>query len=180
MQLAQNSSLLITVLQTILSWCSNHILELIVFLSIFVEVSKIKIKPLTALMNFVFKPIRKEINDMKEEMKKDMENLENRLSEDIRSLRQDQENEKKAVEELIEANEMSEISRIRWEIIEFANSIDNGQLHVRDEYRHIRDEHKKYETLIAKYNLENGIINEEMEKIENHYEENKNTTTVYF
>ena len=75
---------------------------------------------------------------------------------------------------------MAEISRIRWEIIEFSNSIENDQLHVRDEYRHIKDEYKKYELLIKKYNLENGIITEEIEKINKHYDENKNSNSVYF
>ena len=94
---------------------------------------------------------------MKEEFKKEIEDLRKDLTNQIDSLREDQEKEKEAIDELIYSNEMSEISRIRWEIIEFSNSIENGQLHVRDEYRHIRDEHKKYESLIQKYNLENGI-----------------------
>ena len=175
-----NSSIAVSVLQTILSWCANHIIEIIIFLSIFVEISKIKIKPISALANFIFKPIRKEILELKESMQKDMENMKKELSDEIQSLKIDQENEKKAIDELIEANEMSEISRIRWEIIEFSNSIDNGQLHVRDEYRHIKDEHKKYEALIEKYNLENGITTEEIEKINKHYEENKNNNSVYF
>ena len=75
---------------------------------------------------------------------------------------------------------MAEISRIRWTIIEFSNSISNGQLHVRDEYRHMKDEYKKYENLIDKYNLENGIVTEEIEKITKHYNDNKNTPSVYF
>ena len=83
-------------------------------------------------------------------------------------------------DELIYSNEMAEISRIRWTIIEFSNSLANGQLHVRDEYRHIKDEYKKYEGLIEKYDLENGIVTEEIEKINNHYNEFKDTPSVYF
>lgn len=180
MLMAQNSSIVVTVLQNILSWSANHIIEIIIFLSIFVEVSKIKVKPISALANFIFKPIRKEISELKESMQKDMESMEKRLSDEIQSLRIDQENEKKAIDELIEANEMSEISRIRWEIIEFSNSIGNNQLHVRDEYRHIIDEHKKYEMLIEKYGLENGIITEEIEKIKKHYEKNKDIDKMLF
>ena len=179
MLLAQNSSIVVNVLQTILSWSANHIIEIIIFLSIFVEVSKIKVKPISALANFIFKPIRKEIAELKESMQKDMLDMKKELSDEIQSLRIDQENEKKAIDELIEANEMSEISRIRWEIIEFSNSIDNNQFHVRDEYRHIQDEHRKYEALIEKYGLKNGITTEEIEKIRKHYEENKDSKNVY-
>ena len=132
------------------------------------------------MVKFIFRPIRKELADMKEEFKKDIEILRSDLTAQIDSLREDQEENKKAVDELIYSNEMSEISRIRWEIIEFSNSIENGQLHVRDEYRHIKDDHKKYELLIKKHNLENGITTEEIEKINKHYEENKGTTSVYF
>ena len=175
-----NSTLLTTALKDALMWASNHIIEIIVFLSIFLEISKVKISPISALIKFVFRPIRKELAEMREDVKKDIEALRTDLTSQIDSLREDQEKGKEAIDELIESNEMSEISRIRWEIIEFSNSIENGQLHVRDEYRHIKDDHKKYEALIKKYNLENGITTEEIEKINKHYEENKHTTSVYF
>ena len=175
-----NSTLLTTALKDILAWSSDHIIEIVVFLSIFLEISKIKVSPISAVIKFVFKPIRKELAEMKEEFKQEIEDLRKDLTNQIDSLREDQEKEKEAIDELIYSNEMSEISRIRWEIIEFSNSIENGQLHVRDEYRHIRDEHKKYESLIQKYDLENGITTEEIEKINEHYEKNKGTTSVYF
>ncbi len=174
------SSLLVDGLQVALEWASHHIVEIIVFLSIFLEVSKIQINPISAIVKFIFKPVRKEIALMKEELKQEIEDLREDFTKQIQDLKEDQENEKKAVEELIHSNEMSEISRIRWEIIEFSNSIDNGQLHVRDEYRHIKDEYKKYSALIDKYNLDDVSTSEEIEKIKKHYEKNKGTSSVYF
>lgn len=176
----QNSSLFVGGLQTALNWMSHHVVEIIIFLSIFLEVSKIKINPISALIKFIFRPIRKELEEMRKEFKQDIKDLKDDLSSQIDSLREDQEKEKQAINELIYSNEMAEISRIRWEIIEFANSIENGQLHVRDEYRHIQDEHKKYESLIKKYDLQNGITTEEIEKIEKHYNEHRNDNTMYF
>lgn len=175
-----DSTLLTDGLKSALVWASNHIIEIIVFLSIFLEISKVKISPISSLIKFVFKPIRKELEAMREEFKKEIENLREDLTSQIESLREDQEENKKAVNEMIKSNEMAEISRIRWEIIEFSNSLKNGQLHVRDEYRHIKDDHRKYEILIEKYNLENGITTEEMENIITHYEQNKHTNSVYF
>ena len=84
------------------------------------------------------------------------------------------------MDDLISSTELSEISRIRWNILEFANSIDNDQKHIRDEYRHIKDEAKRYHALIEKYDIDNGIIDEEMEKINKRYEENKSSSAVYF
>ena len=176
----ENSSIVVTALQDILTWAGHHVVEIIIFLSLFLEISKIKINPISALIKFIFRPIRKEINDMKEEIKNDMDELKNDLTSQINSLRKDQEKEKEAIDELIYSNEMSEISRIRWEIIEFASSIGNGQLHVRDEYRHIKDDYKKYEKLIDKYELDDGAVSEDMEKINEHYNENKDTTSVFF
>lgn len=175
-----DSTLLTDGLKSALVWASNHIIEIIVFLSIFLEISKVKISPISSLIKFIFKPIRKELEAMREEFKKEIENLRKDLTSQIESLREDQEENKKAVNEMIKSNEMAEISRIRWEIIEFSNSLKNGQLHVRDEYRHIKDDHRKYEILIEKYNLENGITTEEMENIITHYEQNKHTNSVYF
>ena len=176
----QDSTLLTNGLRTILIWCGNHIIEIIIFLSIFLEVAKVKVSPLSFLGKLFFKSIRKEIADFREETKKEIADLRQDLTLQIESLRNDQEKEKEAINDLIKSNEMAEISRIRWEIIEFSNSLENGQLHVRDEYRHIKDDHKKYEALIEKYELENGITSEEMDKINKHYEENKNTSSVYF
>lgn len=176
----QNSTLIVGALQSILIWMSHHVVEIIIFLSVFVEVSKIKFKPLSALFKFIFKPIHNEIEEMREEFKKEIKDLKDDLTTQIESIREDQEKEKHAIDELIYSNEMAEISRIRWSIIEFSNSLTNGQLHVRDEYRHIKDEYKKYERLVEKYDLENGIVTEEIDKIEKHYLENKNNPSVYF
>jgi hypothetical protein len=176
----ENSSLLVNALQSILDWASHHVVEIIIFLSIFVEVSKIKFSPISSLIKFIFKPIRNEIAEMRKEFKKEIDDLRTDLTTQIESIKEDQIKEVTQIQELVYSNEMSEISRIRWEIIEFSNSIENGQLHVRDEYRHVKDEYKKYESLIDKYDLKNGIVTEEIEKIQKHYEENRDTSSVYF
>lgn len=176
----EDSTLITGGLKAVLLWAGNHVIEIIIFLSIFLEISKVKISPISAITNLIFKPIRKELESMRKDFKKEIDELRSDLTSQIDSLRTDQEESKKAVDEMIQSNEMAEISRIRWEIIEFSNSLKNGQLHVRDEYRHIKDDHKKYEALIAKYNLENGITDEEMENINTHYEANKQSTSVYF
>lgn len=178
--MGQDSVLLTNSLKTIIVWCGNHIIEILIFLSIFLEVAKVKISPLSALGKILYRPIRKELAEFRKETKEEIADLKKELTSQIESLREDQEKEKDAINGLIKSNEMAEISRIRWEIIEFSNSLENGQLHVRDEYRHIKDDHKKYEALIEKYELENGITSEEMDKINKHYEENKNTSSVYF
>ena len=44
----------------------------------------------------------------------------------------------------------------------------------------LKDDNIRYHTLIEKYELSNGLIDEEMMKINEHYENNKDNTSVYF
>lgn len=168
------------VLQWMLQWAYEHALGILVFVGIFVEITPIKISPITWLLNFLFKPIRTEMTDMKNDLNNNITNVKNELKEEINVIKQQQLEDKNSILELIKSNEMSDISRIRWEIIEFSNSIDNDQLHTRDEYRHIIDDNRRYHALITKYGLENGIIDDEFNKIYTHYENNKGSSSVYF
>ena len=158
----------------------NIVIILLVVASIFIEITPIKLNPIKWIISFIFKPINEEIESMKEEINTKFDTLEENIKKEIELMREEQNTQKESIEDLLKVNEMNEISRIRWEIIEFANSIENKQLHIRDEYRHIIDDNKRYHSLIEKYELDNGIIDEEFEKIEKHYKENKNTNSVYF
>ena len=164
----------------VVSWIWDHIIAIILVLSVFFEISKIKINPISWLMKLLFKPIKKDMDDMKTELKSDISNMEKKLSEEIDSVKRDISSEHTRIDDLISSTELAEISRIRWNIIEFSNSIENGQKHIRDEYRHIKDEAKRYHELIKNHDLDNGIIDEEMEKINARYDENKSSSSVYF
>lgn len=161
-------------------WIADNIVSIVIVLGFFIEIAPIKINPISIILNIIYKPIKKYIEDIKLELKEDIDNVKKELKEDIDSLKQQQESNKDSVNKLIETLDMSEISRIRWEIIEFSNTIDNDQLHTRDEYRHIIDENEKYHNLIKKYNLTNGIIDEEFEKINDHYNSNKDCSSFRF
>ena len=169
----------ITVIDVLL-WLKQYIFQIIVVIGNFVEITPIKINPISWLGKIIFRPIRDDMKQMKEELNNKIESVEKNLKEEIEQVKAEQHRENSRIDDLIRSNEMAEISRIRWEIIEFANSIENGQLHIRDEYRHIKDDNRRYHHLIEKYDLQNGVFDEEMEKIEKHYEENKDTSSVYF
>ena len=193
----------------VLQWIANHIFQIIVFIGVFVEITPIKFNPISWFLNLLFKPIKSDMDDMKKEINSSIDTIKEDLQTDISNVKtdlkseiatvksdmkdeignvkaeidgvkQEQVNQSNTINELIKSNEMSEIARIRWNILEFANSIDNGQLHIRDEYRHIKDNAIRYHALISKHDITNGIIDEEMDKINKHYEANKNGTSVYF
>lgn len=161
-------------------WFKQYALWIIAFLGIFVEITPIKFNPISWLTGLLFKPIKKDMSDMKDELNNKIDSVKTDLKVEIDSIKSDQQKYNETINSLIKSNEMTEISRLRWEILEFSNTIDNGQLHTRDEYRHIKDDSKRYHDLIKKYGLDNGVIDEEMEKINAHYEEHKDSTSVYF
>ena len=44
----------------------------------------------------------------------------------------------------------NEMDRIRWEVLDFANSCRNGRKHTKNEFAHIIDLNKKYEALLER------------------------------
>lgn len=73
-----------------------------------------------------------------------------------------------AIHKEIEENEKD---RIRWEILDFANSCRNGKKHTKDEYQHIMTLNDKYTKLLAKTHDKNGVFEAEYEYIKKLYAE---------
>jgi hypothetical protein len=163
----------------VIQWLGNHLAGVIVFLGFFVEITPIKINPISWIGKLLLKSTREEMTKMEERLNNNINSVKTELMVEINSLKNQQESEDRDVKELVKVLEYNEISRIRWEIIEFSNSINNNQKHTRDEFRHIKDDNAKYHNLIQKYNLENGYTDEEMQNINQHYEEYKDIDSMY-
>lgn len=108
--------------------------------SIFVEVSKIKLNPWKSLFAFIGKSLNKDV-------KKELVN--------IHSLLNSQGNYLKDIEMLVD---MNEIKRIRAEIFSFADSCKMGIEHTENAFLHIIDIHDDYTRLLEKYEMANGRI----------------------
>ena len=80
------------------------------------------------------------------------------------SVRKDLADVKKQVDE-------NEKDRIRWEVLDFANSCRNGRRHTKDEFQHIITLNGKYKTLLKKTNDENGVFDAEYEYVKKLYAE---------
>lgn len=176
MLLAQTSLSLVDIIQ----WCARHATELLLCIGICIEITPIKINPISSVMKLLFKPIRQEMDDMKKELNDNINSVKTDLKEDINQLSDGQLKQSETIVELIKTSEINEITRLRWEIIEFARSLDNNQLHRRDEYLQIKEDNQRYHSLIKKYGLTNGLIDDEMEKINDHYKKNKGNQSAYF
>lgn len=103
------------------------------FASTFIEISPIKINPLSAL----FKWFGKQINGT----------LEEKL-----------EQQTKTLDTIRDSVDDNEIDRIRWEILSFANSCRYGTHHSLEEFDHIIEIYEKYHQILDRRHLKNGKI----------------------
>lgn len=75
------------------------------------------------------------------------------------------------IDDLIKQVDENEKDRIRWEILDFANSCRNGRRHTRDEFQHIVTLRDKYKKLLEKTNDTNGVFDVEYKYIQDLYAE---------
>ena len=78
---------------------------------------------------------------------------------------------KTQLEELTKEVRDNEKDRIRWEILDFANSCHNGRKHTKDEYRHINKLNQKYRALLDQTHDTNGEFEIEYQYIQDLYQE---------
>ncbi len=117
-----------------------------------VEFSKIKINPLSAILNWLGGRIN------------------GPLIEKIDALDKKQDEQKKSIDDLRDTQDDNEIDRIRWEILEFAHSCRKKEKHTLDEFNHIIELNGKYHRILERRKLQNGIIDLEYNYIVQVYE----------
>lgn len=111
-----------------------------IILSMFVEITPIKLNPVTMFTNWIKKSIREFGNTLNGPVLDELAKQKETMSE---------------IRDVVDDNE---IDRIRWEILDFANSCRQGKKHTHDEFIHIIELNTKYHNILARRNLENGII----------------------
>lgn len=72
----------------------------------------------------------------------------------------------------IEDDDINQIDNIRNVVLDFANSCRNGRRHSKNEFEHIIDLNSKYESLLRKYNLTNGVFAEDYKYVLSIYNDN--------
>lgn len=133
-------------LERILDWIIHNFVQLFLIFSIFFQISPIKWNPISSFIKWVGKVLTS--------------NIDGKID-DIAT----------SVEELREDVDTNEKDRIRWEILDFANSCRNGAKHSHDEFQHISDLHDKYKLLLEKTGDKNGVFETEYKWIQTIYEE---------
>lgn len=75
------------------------------------------------------------------------------------------------LEKLEQNVDQNEIDRIRYEVLDFANSCRNGRKHSKDEFEHIISLNAKYLELLSKHKKQNGVFEAEYDYILELYRE---------
>ena len=136
----------------------------------------VSLTAIIGLLSLVFKPVRqgvvwvykkvshnkdrdekliKKMNDMEQTFTTRVDNLESTLS--------------KKIQDVSDRNDENEKDRIRWEILDFANSCRNNRKHSKEEFNHIIELRVKYEKLLEKSGDENGVFEEDYRYIQGLY-----------
>ena len=117
---------------------------IIIVVSVFIQITPIKINPWSALFKWIGKTITgnacSKIDGLIDKVEK--------------------------IEKDVKTNEKD---RIRWEILDFANSCRNNRKHTRDEFQHIVALNDKYKRLLSETNDTNGVFGVEYNYIQDLY-----------
>lgn len=130
--------------EQVLTWISQNIIQIIVIGSIFIQITPIKWNPITSFVSWFGKIITKDVLGQIQVLERTVTDIK----------KQADENEK---------------DRIRWEVLDFANSCRNGRRHTKDEFEHIVALNDKYHALLTRTNDKNGVFTAEYDYVHKLY-----------
>lgn len=133
-------------MQQVVEWIGKNLWTIVIIVSIFIQITPIKVNPWSALFKWIGKTITgnacSKIDGLIDKVEK--------------------------IEKDVKTNEKD---RIRWEILDFANSCRNNRKHTRDEFQHIVALNDKYKRLLHETNDTNGVFEVEYNYIQDLYAE---------
>lgn len=133
-------------MQQVVEWIGKNLWTIIIIVSIFIQITPIKVNPWSALFKWIGKTITgnacSKIDGLIDKVEK--------------------------IEKDVKTNEKD---RIRWEILDFANSCRNDRKHTRDEFQHIVALNDKYKRLLKETGDSNGVFEVEYNYIQDLYAE---------
>lgn len=153
---------------------------IILALSVFIDITPaIKLNPIKAIFGYLGKAfnssMQKEIIDFKRDINEKMDQLQT-----------EQIAQRNTLDKIIADNQSKDISQLRWEVIDFENSLVNGVKHSREQYRHVLDSLEKYINMMGSSEENHHdeyyrAVCENGEAIREHYEKFKNDpSALYF
>ena len=147
--------------------------EIAKMLSLFSAMA-VSLTAIIGLLSLIFKPIRKaimyvykKVTGGRDKNKEILDKIDG-VSKKVDEVRDDLTAKIKVVSD---SNDKNEMKRLRWEILDFANSCKNKRRHTQDEFKHIIEAHDDYEILLEKTGERNGFLDAEFSYIKDLYAE---------
>lgn len=128
------------------------------FLSCFIEVSKIPVNPWGWLFRHISKFITKDIDEKLEKNEQDRINQDKAIMEAIEALH-------KRLDENQRKEDERYVKQLRMKIIDFAGSIRNGKVNSREAFEEIMRTYNDYHEILEELGETNGYIDTEYELI---------------
>lgn len=110
---------------------STTLLTIVIIMSIFIEITPIKVNPISAIFVWIGKITNGDLNEKLSSMSEKLEDVSTRI-------------------------DMIEINNMRTQILDFANSCMNNKRHTKEEFEHMIDLHTLYCNIIEDKGIENG------------------------
>ena len=133
-------------MKDVAKWLGGNWGWVLLILSVFVEVTPIKVNPISRLLGWIGKKIN------------------GSLSKELSDFKRETEDNFKAVKARQDAAErdsdLQRIAGIKSLVLSFANSCMNNRKHTLEEFHHILEENKIYEQLVEKQGVENDVYSE--------------------
>lgn len=171
-----------TLIKVLSSIGASQYVVIFLVLSIFIDISPIKLNPVKRVVEYFGNCFNRSIEKSIAEFKKE-------TNERLDALQAEQNAQRDTLNKIIVDRDNSELSRIRWDVIDFENSIFNGEKHSREQYRHILDESRKFTRMIETSEVDGISVKEEdvikmkeaAETIRSHYEKHRvDQSVMYF
>lgn len=141
--------------------------EIAKILSLFSAMA-VSLTAIIGLLSLVFKPIRKaivfvykKVTGGRDKNKEILDKIDG-VSKKVDQVREEL---TEKIQIVSKSNDKNEMKRLRWEILDFANSCKNGRRHTQDEFKHIIEIHDDYETLLESTGEKNGFLDAEFDYI---------------
>lgn len=143
-------------MQQIFQWLANHPLTGLIVFTGLIQIVPIKINPWSALFKWISKAITGNACSKIDSLIVKVDKIDGLI---------------KKVDKIDADVKTNEKDRIRWEVLDFANSCRNGRKHTKDEYQHIIALNDKYRELLTLTGDTNGVFEAEYEYIKKLYAE---------
>lgn len=136
------------------------------------EIKSIKFKPIS----FCLKWIGKQLNEsLKQEISLEMKKMNEDIDSKVASIETELNGIKGNIKDIEDNSVDKEVRQLRSEIFSFSSRCKMKINHTEDEFKHILEQIRRYECLIDKYKIANGVIEVQAEYIKSIYKQKLET-----